>query len=73
MVNNTVNGRKIGKGAGINDATTLKVAIVAREQRQLTARGNKEINVERAGEFLTIKAYPGGNPKRTRNDEELTH
>ena len=74
MVNNTVNGRKIGSSAGIKDATILTA--VAKEQRELTARGNKKISVGeliKAGEFLSIKAYPGGNPKRRRENEELTH
>ena len=76
MVNNTVNGRKIGSSAGIKDATILTVTAVAKEQRELTARGNKKISVGeliKAGEFLSIKAYPGGNPKRRRENEELTH
>ena len=25
------------------------------------------------GEFVSIKAYPGGNPNKSRKEEEITH
>ena len=83
MVNNTVNGKKIGSAAGLNDITVLNVMQAQREDKELTAKNATSRKVVEqlmhAGESVSIKAYPGGNPnkakttkKEIRNDD-LTH
>ena len=81
MVNNTVNGKKIGKAAGNNDVTTLNVMQIHKEQDKELAAENptsRDImeQLMHAGEFVSIKAYPGGNPNKSkskRGKDELTH
>ena len=83
MVNNTVNEKKIGHAAGLNDITVLNVMQAEKDDKELTAKNATSRRVMEqlmhAGEFVSIKAYPGGNPnkakttnKETRNDD-LTH
>ncbi len=80
MVNNTVNGKKIGHAAGINDVTVINIMETQKENKQLTAKNkvSREVmNLLHAGEFVSIKAYPGGNPNKAKStkikNEELTH
>lgn len=71
MVNNTVNN--IGKAAGKADRTIITGMQVVQTKKELEAPAK----VSRTGavleEFMTIKAYPGGNPNKARNNDELTH
>ena len=71
MVNNTVNNT--GKAAGKADKTIITGMQVVQTKRELEAPAK----VSRTGavleEFMTIKAYPGGNPNKARNNEEMTH
>ncbi len=83
MVNNTVNGKKIGHAAGLNDITVLNVMQAEKEDKELTAKNPTSRKVMEqlmhAGEFVSIKAYPGGNPnkvkstKKVEQNEDLTH
>lgn len=77
MVNNTArNKQKIGKGAGINDGTRLTITSAVQTEKGLEARGKAERNVlglMHAGEFLSIKAYLGGNPNKAKINDELVH
>ena len=83
MVNNTVNGKKIGHAAGRKDVTILNVMQAQKEDKELTASNAVSRNVMEqlmhAGEFVSIKAYPGGNPnkvkstKKVEQNEDLTH
>ena len=84
MVNNTVNGKKIGKAAGVNDITMLNIMQIHKERsKELTAENPTSRKVMEqlihAGEFVSIKAYPGGNPKKEKltkreiKNEDLTH
>ena len=72
MVNNTVNN--IGKAAGNADKTIITGMQVVQTKRELEAPAKVSrtggVNLE---EFMTIKAYPGGNPNKARNNDELTH
>lgn len=76
MVNNTVNGKKIGKVAGSqNRAKIVATAIQQDRQKELEAQGKiniSTVDLIHAGEFISIKAYPGGNPNKNK-DNELTH
>lgn len=73
MGNHTVN-KKIGKAAGIKDITRI-TGMSIRQEKELIAEGKIDRgNLMTAGEFVSIKAYPGGNPKRAkRKEEEITH
>ena len=84
MVNNTVNGKKTGKAAGVNDITMLNIMQIHKERsKELTAENPTSRKVMEqlihAGEFVSIKAYPGGNPKKEKStkreikNEDLTH
>ena len=76
MVNNTVNGKKIGKAAGKNDLNVITVTAVKEKGKELDAKGKaviKPFELMKAGEFVSIKAYPGGNPSKARKEEEITH
>lgn len=73
MVNNTVNGKKVGRAAGKNDMTVIFAASMNKDN-------NKELNLSTNAtrrvmqeEYISIKAYPGGNPTKSRRDEGLTH
>mgnify|MGYP000050717057 CR=1 FL=1 len=84
MVNNTVNGKKIGSAAGKDDK--LKFTYFAcgkkNEKEKMDAKRNEskpEISlidslrkngkiVAETGSYVAIKAYPGG-----RNKEEIIH
>lgn len=84
MVNNTVNGKKIGKAAEKNDLTVITVTAIKEKGKELDANGKaviKPFELMKAGEFVSIKAYPGGNPNKSRKgnpnksrkEEEITH
>ena len=75
MVNNTVNGKKIGTPAGKDDNTKLAVSAVGKRSREsgLDSNGNAEISIinffdKNTKNYKAIKAYPGG-----RNKEEIIH
>ena len=65
MGNHTVN-KKIGKAAGINDITRITGMTIRQEEKELAAEGKVDrSNLMKAGEFLSIKAYVGGNQIKT--------
>ena len=75
MVNNTVNGKKIGKAAGKNDLNVITVTAVKEKGKELDAKGKasiKPFELMKAGEFVSIKAYPGGNPKKEKSTKRET-
>ena len=77
MVNSTANGRKTGKGAGINEKTVITgMGAEITNSKELNARGKIFIQTSqlRAGEFISIKAYPGGKPNnKNKGDKEMIH
>ena len=77
MGNHTVN-RKIGKAAGINDIVRVTGMKIMKKEREMEAEGKIDrSDLMRAGEFLSIKAYIGGNPNKKpiekADKEEMTH
>lgn len=84
MVNNTVNGKKIGTPAGKDDKIKFTYSSVGKRslEKEMDAKVNEkkpEISlidslrkngelVAETGTYVAIKAYPGG-----RNKEEMTH
>ncbi len=84
MVNNTVNGKKIGIAAGKDDKIKFTYSSVGKRslEKEMDAKVNEkkpEISlidslrkngelVAETGTYVAIKAYPGG-----RNKEEMTH
>lgn len=88
MVNNTVNGKKIGTAAGKDDKVKLTYASFGnRDKGQKIEIGKSDTNplidnlrkngqiVEETGEYVSIKAYPGGNPNKNKEkqSEDMTH
>lgn len=72
MVNNTV--KKTGNAAGYADKTIIAGLQVRKTEKELEAERKVSRAGLVAGEFISIKAYPGGNPnKARRNDQEITH
>jgi len=72
MVSNTV--KKTGKAAGNADRIVITGLQVKQTEKELEVAGKINRPGLVAGEFISIKAYPGGNPnKARRNDEEITH
>ena len=73
MVNNTV--KKTGKAAGYADATIITGLQVKQTKKELEAVGKVNRAGKVTGEFISIKAYPGGNPNKNKNrsNEEMTH
>ena len=72
MVNNTV--KKTGKAAGYADKTIITGLQVRKTEKELEAESKVSRAGLVAGEFISIKAYPGGNPNKARkNDQEITH
>ena len=70
MVNNTVNGKKIGHAAGINDVTVINIMETQKEEKELIAKNKATrgvMDLLHAGEFVSIKAYPGGNPNKAKS------
>ena len=84
MVNNTVNGKKIGTPAGKDDKVKFTYASFGKRslEKKMDAKRNEskqEISlidslrkngelVAETGSYVAIKAYPGG-----RNKEEIIH
>ena len=88
MVNNTVNGKKIGSPAGKDDKVKLTYASFGnREKGQKIEIGRYDTNplidnlrkngqiVEETSEYVSMKAYPGGNPNKNKEkqSEGITH
>ena len=89
MVNNTVNGKKIGSAAGKDDKLKFNYFSCGKksEKEKMDAkinnakpsislidslRENGEI-VNESSTFVSIKAYPGGNPNKEKHSEEIIH
>lgn len=85
MVNNTVNGKKIGKAAGKDDKVKFTYVACGKknEKEKMDAKENKdkpsisiadffrkEDIIEETPTHIVIKAYPGGNPNKNRNSED---
>lgn len=89
MVNNTVNGKKIGVAAGKDDKVRLTYSLCGKRN---TEKGiDTKINnakptislietlrkdgqiVEETSQYVTIKAYQGTNPNKEKNSEDLIH
>ena len=84
MVNNTVNGKKIGTSAGKEDKIKFTYASFGKRslEKEIDAKINEkkpEISlidslrkngelIAETGSYVAIKDYPGG-----RNKEEITH
>jgi len=71
MVNNTVNN--IGKAAGKADKTIITCLAVRQTERGLETESKASRYGLVTDEFISINAYPGGNPNKARNNDELTH
>ena len=81
MVNNTVNGKRIGRGSGYRNNTYIKVTSIyqSEKDKELKAIGKEDISVGTAiallkeGQYVSLKAYNGGNPNKqlatSRKDE----
>ena len=74
MVNSTVKGKKIGKPAGNNDKTIITGMGIKKSSKELEAEGKIYVDTAnlRAGEFISIKAYDGGNPQKEK-DNDMIH
>lgn len=85
MVNNTVNGEKIGIPAGINDNVKVTYCDFGKKEKERinvgksgsnplikSIRDNGDLSVE-TSTYVAIKAYPGGNPKAKSPKDEITH
>lgn len=89
MVNNTVNGKKIGDAAGQDDKVKLNYCTCGKknEKEKIDAKLNKtkpSISlieslrengqiIEETSSYVAIKAYPGGSPNKIKKNEDLTH
>ena len=88
MVSNTVNGKKIGKAAGKQAKIKFNYYACGKrsEKEKMDAMENKQQPSIRIADFfrkediieettshLVIRAYPGRNPKKLKQDDELTH
>ena len=85
MVNNTVNGKKIGSAAGKDDKLKLNYFACGKksEKEKLDAKENKTKpsislieSLRENGEiinensaYVAIKAYSGGNPNKNKNKQ----
>ena len=89
MVNNTVNGKKIGSAAGIEDKIKFNYFACGKknEKEKIDAKSNNvkpsislieslrengEI-INENSEYVTIKAYPSGNPNKEKQNEDMIH
>lgn len=89
MVNNTVNGKKIGSAAGKDDKLKFNYFACGKksEKEKLDAkennarpsislidslRENGDI-INESSSYVSIKAYPGGNPNKEKHSEDITH
>ena len=79
MVNNTVNGKKIGSAAGKDDEIKFTYFACGKknEKEKMYAMKNKEQSsiyiadflrkediIEETCDHIVVKAYPGGNPNK---------
>lgn len=80
MVNNTVNGKRIGKAAGEDDKVKFNYFVCGKknEKEKMDAKNNKNKPsisiieslrengqiIEETSKYVSIKAYPGGNPNK---------
>ena len=84
MVNNTVNGKKIGSAAGKDDKVKFTYFACGKknEREKMDAEENKvkpsipiieffgkEDVIEETTTYLVIKAYPGGNPNKNKEKQ----
>ena len=84
MVNNTVNGKKIGSAAGKDDKVKFTYFACGKknEKEKVDAKENKdkpsisiaeffreEDVIEETTTHLVIKAYPGGNPNKNKEKQ----
>ena len=85
MVNNTVNGKKIGTPAGKDDKVKFIYSSVGKrsQERGIDAKVNAEKSqipiiddgdiVAKTGNYVAIRAYPGGKNEVMKNKEDMTH
>lgn len=89
MVNNTVNGKKIGSAAGKDDKLKFNYFACGKknEKEKMDAKENKKQPsislieslrengdiINEGNSFVSIKAYPGGNPNKEKHSEDITH
>ena len=89
MVNNTVNGKKIGIAAGKDDKIKFTYSSVGKRslEKEMDAKVNEkkpEISlidslrkngelVAETGTYVAIKAYNGGKNEVRKNKDEITH
>ena len=74
MVSSTVNNKHIERPAGIKDSTRVVGMAIKQNERNIEPEGRIDISIAdliQAGEFVSIKAYDGGNPNKVR--EEIIH
>ena len=84
MVNNTVNGKKIGSAAGKDDKLKFTYFACGRknEKEKMDAMENKkqpsiriadffrkEDIIEETHDHIVVKAYPGGNPNKNQEKQ----
>ena len=89
MVNNTVNGKKIGSAAGKDDKIKFSYMLCGKKSKEqkIDTKINENkpsislietlrVNgqiIDETSEYVSIKAYPGANPNKEKHSEELTH
>lgn len=89
MVNNTVNGKKIGSAAGKDDKLKFNYFACGKksEKEKMDAKENKKKPsislidslrengdiINEGDTFVSIKAYPGGSPKKEKHSEDIIH
>ena len=87
MVNNTVNGKKIGIPAGIGDSIKVTYCGFGKEHEKGITVGRSDSNpliesikesgdkIKETSTYVAIKAYPGGREtsRESLKDGEITH
>lgn len=89
MVNNTVNGKKIGSAAGKDDKLKFNYFACGKksEKEKLDAKKNNAKPtislieslrengdiINESSSYVSIKAYSGGNPNKEKHSEDITH
>ncbi len=85
MVNNTVNGKKIGNAAGVEDKIKFNYFACGKksEKEKIDSKTNKAKPsialidslrengeiINENSEYVAIKAYPGGNPNKNKEKQ----
>ena len=85
MVNNTVNGKKIGSAAGKDDKIKFNYFACGKknEKERMDAKENNEKPsislieslrengeiINESSSYVSIKAYPGGNPNKNKQKQ----